>query len=99
VQLFDLLFPLYFYDSADKERLELVKLRAEAESELKRGEFAECVRTLDGYWPRFVNAYTPAVAPTVATQPPAMKQSAPTTDETPAESAPSVGKRWYQIWK
>ncbi|MGD9636095.1 MAG: hypothetical protein AB7U97_22635, partial [Pirellulales bacterium] len=99
VELFNLLFPLYYYGPGEKERLQLVKRRAEAESELEHGELAECVRTLEGYWPRFINAYRPMVVPAIANQPPAAESPAPEAEQPPTEDVPSVGKRsWYNFW-
>jgi hypothetical protein len=97
VQLYDLLFPLYFYDKSGSEKLELVKLRTATESALERGEFAECVRKLEGYWPRFLNAYTPAVAPTIANQPAPIETGAPAREAQEAAETPSVGSRWFGL--
>lgn len=101
VQLYDLLFPLSFYSPGGRERLQLVKRQTEAERELQHGELAECVRTLEGYWPRFINAYTPRVAPQVANQSPAVVEPPkPEAEKTPLiEETPSVSKRpWYNFW-
>lgn len=99
VQLYSLLFPLYYYGPGSKERLQLVKRRAEAESELNHGELAECVRTLEGYWPRFINAYTPMVVPAIANQPPAAEPPAPQGEQPPVKETPSVSKRsWFNFW-
>jgi hypothetical protein len=62
VQLFDLLY-------VDKERIELQKILHLAGYSLERGELAECVRLLDGYWPRFLQSHVP-VAPQMASLPP-----------------------------
>jgi len=101
VQLYDLLFPLSFYSPGGRERLQLVKRRTEAESELEHGELAECVRTLEGYWPRFINAYTPRVEQQFANQlPDVIDPPEPKAEEPPAaEESPSVSKRsWYNFW-
>ncbi len=95
VQLFDLLFPLYFYERSEPEKLELVKLISAADNALENGELAECVRKLEGYWPRFLNAYSPAAAPAMATRPTPQENAAP--DEEKGKEAPSVGGRWYDI--
>ena len=93
VQLFDLLFPLPFYERSEPEKLELVKLRSAADNALENGELAECARQLEGYWPRFLNAYSPAAAPSIATQPSPPENAAPAEQESGA--APSVGSRWF----
>lgn len=97
VQLYDLLFPLPYYNRGEAERLEFVKLISSAKSALERGELAECALKLDGYWPRFLNAYTPTKTPTVATQPPPQPRSPPTTGDEQKTETPSVGSRWYDI--
>ncbi|MEX2093846.1 MAG: hypothetical protein WD971_14265 [Pirellulales bacterium] len=99
VQLYDLLFPLYFYERSEPEKLELVKLITAVDSALENGELAECVRKLEGYWPRFLNAYTPAAAPAIATRPPRQEIAVPAAEveQTPAE--PRVGSRWFEFWK
>lgn len=99
VQLYDLLFPLSFYGPGDGERLQLVKRRTEVERALQRGELAACVRTLEGYWPRFINAYTPRVESQIATQPLAPESASPQSQAPPAEETPSVSRRsWYNFW-
>lgn len=98
VQLYDLLFPLSFYVPGEGERLQLVKRRAEVVRALQSGELAACVRTIEGYWPRFINAYTPRVASPIANQSPAIEAPAPQSQQPPAET-PSVSKRsWYNFW-
>ena len=62
VQLYDLLFPLCFTNRAKKrgpDASNWSKLISAAKSSLENGELAECARMLEGYWPRFLNAYTP----------------------------------------
>ncbi len=97
VQLYDLLFPLDFYERSGKEKLEMVKLRSAADSAFEKGELAECVRTLESYWPRFLNAYTPAAAQAIAKQPPRQEDVAPAAEAEPTPAEPSVGSRWYDI--
>jgi hypothetical protein len=102
VQLYDLLFPLPYYNRGEAERLEFVKLISSAKSALERGELAECALKLDGYWPRFLNAYTPNKTPTIATQPTAPPAAPPTAGDEQETETPSVGSRWYDIrslWK
>jgi len=100
VQLYDLLFPLKFYERSEAERLEFVKLISSADSALRAGELAECARKLDGYWPRFLNAYTPI--PTIATQPLPQPTATPTAGDEKDAETPSVGNRWFDFpsfWK
>jgi hypothetical protein len=101
-QLHDLLFPIKFYERSEPEKLELVKLISAADSALENGRYSDCVALLEGYWPRYLNAYTPAVAPTIATQPAITDPAAPTTQAEPAAETPSVGSRWFDLpslWK
>jgi hypothetical protein len=97
VQLYDLLFPLPYYNRGEAERLKFVQLISSAKSSLEQGELAECALKLDGYWPRFLNAYTPTKTPTIATQPTTQPTAPPTADDEPSSETPSVGKPWYSI--
>ena len=60
VQVFDLEF-------SDNERIELSKLIALAEYKRASGEVADCLRILEGYWPRFLASYVPRPAIPLAT--------------------------------
>jgi len=81
VQVFDLSFNR-------KERIELSKLVALADVKLQNGKLGDCVRILDGYWPRFLEAAV-ALAPGVVSQdlPPA-----PTGESAHGENADKVDK-------
>ncbi|HEX4149575.1 MAG TPA: hypothetical protein VHY20_11335, partial [Pirellulales bacterium] len=52
VRVFDLEF-------SDNERIELSKLIALAEYKRTSGEVSDCLRILEGYWPRFLSSYVP----------------------------------------
>jgi hypothetical protein len=52
VQLYDLAF-------SEKECVELSKLVALAYVKLQSGQLGDCVRLLEGYWPRFLETYVP----------------------------------------
>ena len=70
VQAFDLSF-------SEKERLELSKLITLANVRLEAGQFADCARLLEGYWPQFLMANVPlSQTPGPLVQRP---QSAPTS--------------------
>jgi hypothetical protein len=100
VQLYDVLFPLPFYERSEPEKLELVKLIAATDNALENGQYAECARKLEGYWPRFLNAYSPVAAQTIATQPALEQQIAPAADAAPAVEAPNVSRSsWFKFWK
>jgi hypothetical protein len=96
VQCYDLLFPLPFYEHAEPEKLQLVMRMHAVNSAHESGNVAECVTLLDGYWPRFLEAYTPLAPAAAPAPPPAVVAPAP--PEPPAEG-PSVGERLKQwMW-
>jgi hypothetical protein len=64
--LYDVLFPLKFYGNAQAEILQLNKQIYAARSALETKQITDCVRLLDGYWPRFILAYRPPVQPKLA---------------------------------
>jgi len=75
VQLFSLVF-------SKPELVELSKLITLADVKLQNGQIGDCLRMLDGYWPRFLeeSVSLPAGAPapeTLATQPPANEEKPP----------------------
>jgi hypothetical protein len=73
VQLFDL-------DFADGERLELVKIMEVAKHDREKGQWCDCLRVLDGYWPRYLTAHVP-INPEALARQPARVPSTPPTDE------------------
>ncbi|HWA99059.1 MAG TPA: hypothetical protein VG713_11230, partial [Pirellulales bacterium] len=79
VQLLDL-------DFTDAERLELSKIITLAEYKRKSGNLSECLRLLDGYWPRFLAANVAPAQPLAKN--PSVK--APVIDE-PTETPRSSG--------
>lgn len=102
VQLFDLLFPLSFYENSHEERLELVKLITATQSAYENGRVADCVRFLESYWPRFVVSYTPLVQQTVVQQPAAAQPQEPPADQPVEEPTPSIGEKlkgYVPFWK
>jgi hypothetical protein len=99
LQLYDVLFPLNFYERSEPEKLELVKLKTATDNSLENGQYAECVRQLEGYWPRFLNAYSPPAAEAIATQPPVQPIAPPAAESEPSSEVPKVGNRWYEFWK
>jgi hypothetical protein len=78
------------------ERLELSKTISLAEYRLQRGEFGECARLLEGYWPRFLTKYVPTAsgevpltARAVSPAPPSSRPAAPAG----SESVPGMMER------
>ncbi len=77
VQLFGLAFNR-------SELVELTKLITLADVKLKNGQVGDCLRLLEGYWPRFLeeNVPAPAAAPaseTATTKPPPAEERRPNT--------------------
>jgi hypothetical protein len=100
VQLFDVLFPLSFYEHREPERLVLEQLRRSVEGAQESNQVADCVQLLDGYWSRFLLTYTPPVQPVVAVKLPAppdvSTKPAEGQDNQPAnkpDDSPSLGER------
>jgi hypothetical protein len=90
VEVFGLVF-------SDPELVELSKLIASVEVKLQNGQIGDCLRLLDGYWPRFLEENVPlqpnATPPeTLATKPAAR----------PAEEKPPERTGWFNrvkdIW-
>jgi hypothetical protein len=80
VQLFDLAFN-------ETELRALYKLLTLADLNLQNGQIGDCVKLLNGYWPRFLMQNVPAVqsAPALASKP----SAEPPADDKPAEAQPS----------
>jgi hypothetical protein len=95
VKLYDLLFPLKFYPRSQAEVEQLMILIHAAKKAQEDGRSSDCLQLLDGYWPRFLMAYTPPVAPVVAAQPApaaAPRALAPPADEN-QEPTPGISER------
>ena len=86
VQLFDLAFN-------ESELRALYKLLTLADLNLQNGQVGDCMKLLNGYWPRFLlqNVPLPQAAPALASKPAAepATQSTGSPDEKPAEAQPS----------
>ena len=78
VQLFDLAFN-------ESELRALYKLLTLADLNLQNGQVGDCMKLLNGYWPRFLmqNVPLPQVVPALAAKPVAD----PSSDEKPAPSS------------
>jgi hypothetical protein len=81
VQLYDLAF-------SEKERHELAKLITLAEYQLENRQIGDCVRLLEGYWPRFLEDNVPAQ---LSANPLAQKPAAPENSEA-GQSQPAAQK-------
>lgn len=96
VQISDLEF-------SDNERIELSKLIALAEYKRSSGEVADCLRILDGYWPRFLASYVPRSTAPLADHPPPPPSNAAAEPPEPAEPERKPGmlervRRWMPDW-
>lgn len=87
VTLHDLLFPHKWYEKARSEIVQLLQVLHAAKAAYESNRLTDCVRILEGYWPRFVASYTPAMKPAVAVQP--VVQPAPTS-QSPTEQKPKT---------
>jgi hypothetical protein len=81
VQLFSLAF-------SKPEIVELSKLIFLADVKLQNAQLGDCVRLLEGYWPRFLDENVPLSASLIAKQPAAKK---PAPENPPAETAERTG--------
>ncbi len=66
VKLNDLLFPQKFYERSQAEIVRLLQKTHEVQTAYDDGQLRACLQLLDGYWPKFVLAYTPPATPVVA---------------------------------
>ena len=73
VQLFDMAF-------GENESKELCKLIMLANSKLEDGQLGDCMRFLDGYWPRFLEEHV-AVTPAVVRNPSPRRASSAEEEE------------------
>jgi hypothetical protein len=102
VKLYDLLFPLKFYPRSQAEISQLLILIHAAKKAQEEGRPSDCLQLLDGYWPRFLMAYTPPVSPVVATQPARAAATAPADSSGPPanqnqEPPPGISERLKRI--
>jgi hypothetical protein len=101
VELQDLLFPRSYYEHQTAEKRELANLLHAVQSTLESGRVADCVRLLEGYWPRFVTAYTPrGQATAIVRQTPGVEEGNAATPEKQPSGAesPVTGLRRYLPW-
>jgi hypothetical protein len=70
------------------EIVELSKLIALADVKLQYAQLGDCVRILEGYWPRFLNENVPLTPSILAKQP---TNKTPTTEKPPTEPTERTG--------
>lgn len=78
VQVFDLAF-------SKRERVELSKLIALADVKLQNGQLGDCMRLLEGYWPRYLEAHVPLPAELSSAE--SLASRTPPADPPPADPA------------
>lgn len=88
-QFTSLFFPIESFPETQAQRLQLVQLVQSAEVALEARRYDDCARILDGYWPRFMEAYVPKRAATVAVRPTPSAEASPPE----GEEAPSLSER------
>ena len=72
---------LFHLDFSSEERAQLANILALSELQLTKRKWSQCLRELNGYWPRFLTDNVPLVRPAVA------------DSESPAATAPSGDKQ------
>ncbi len=84
VQIYDLLFPLEFYENVEAERLQFAQWRHAAKSAIEEGRIVDGARAMDRYWSRFLLEYTPQIQIEAATPVAAPLAMPPTREERPS---------------
>jgi hypothetical protein len=97
LETYDLLFPLPFYADRRAEFWEFVKVIQAAQHEFKSGRITDCVRRIEGYWPRFYTAYTPLAQQRLASQPSGPADPSPSAAEPPQQPSQSVTDRFRNL--
>jgi hypothetical protein len=97
IKTYDLLFPLAFYKYCQTERLQIVKEIQAAQSAFEAEQVTDCVRVLEGYWPRFLASYTPLISEPIAGRPQEKQEALTPPPNPPQQPAPSVGERLKRI--
>jgi hypothetical protein len=98
IKTYDLLFPLPFYENNAPEWIVFAKLIGAAGYAYEHGQVTDSVRYLEGYWPRFLAAYTPLNQPRIAREPAAdnARVSPPAPDPAP-QGNPSFRERIQRL--
>jgi hypothetical protein len=98
-KLYDLLLPFPLYDNSQAEYFQLSQQIHAAKSAFDAGQVTDCIRIIDGYWPRFILAYRPPAQPKVAERIVPTTQSAlpPQTNEG-QDASPGFSDRIKRLW-
>lgn len=94
VQLHKLLFSLKSYPNAQADYLQLTRKIYAAKSAFEAGQVTDCIRIMDGYWPRFILEHCPPNPPMVAERivPKSTSISPPQSDQG-QDPSPGFGER------
>jgi hypothetical protein len=76
------LFDLFVLD--DHEQKALAHILSLADFQLRKGFVADCLRSLNGYWPRYLMAHVAEAPPAVATQPRRVNPAPAESESTPS---------------
>jgi hypothetical protein len=92
IKLNDTLLPLKFYENSSAEIVKLLQHTHEVQAAYDAGQLQDCIQLLDGYWPHFVMAYTPAAAPiALAARPSSTGGPDSSIPPSPKDEPPSTG--------
>ncbi|HUS37938.1 MAG TPA: family 10 glycosylhydrolase [Pirellulales bacterium] len=91
---------------SDNERTELSRILTHAHFALEKGQFVDCLRLLDGYWPRFLEQHLDVSnEPIARTKRPERHANVPPRDRAapPAQAEPDADDPWWKrrlkFWK
>jgi hypothetical protein len=95
LQLFDLLFPIKVYPQAQAEIRQLLILIHAAKKAQEEQRVRDCLKLLEGYWPQFLFAYAPPLAPVIAAESAEKLNSGSATppNENEQQPYPGIGDR------
>jgi hypothetical protein len=99
VKLDNLLFPLKYYGNAQSDCIQLSKHIHAAKSAFEAGQITDCVRIVDGYWPRFILAYCPPAQQKVAARiVPKTQPALPPPNNEGQDASPGFSDRLKRLW-
>jgi hypothetical protein len=96
VKPYDLLFPLTFYSNHESEFIAFRRLISAAELHHKKNQLTDCVRYLEGYWPRFYVAHT---APRMARQAIPAANPQEISEPPPPDEAPGFAEKFWRLFR
>jgi hypothetical protein len=102
ISLDELLFPLSWYNKNEKltgraEMVQFIKLIHASRAAFDAGRISDCVHLLEGYWPRFLIAYTAHTQSAIAAEPAQKQQAASPPADPLQEPPPSVSEKLKRL--